>query len=78
MDLLDNFLNIHKISMMESGWGKEGKIEVEPANADLGARWRGGVGAEAKSLANGHLIKLYFIHPTSQCTVEPDIYIDGV
>jgi hypothetical protein len=57
---------------MEKGWGKEKKINGEPAMPILVA---GGGGAEAKSMANGRLFKLYFFHTTSPCTAAPDIHV---
>ncbi len=58
--------------MTENGWGQERKINGEPATPILVA---GGEGGEAKSSANGCLIKLYFIHLTSPFTVAPDIHV---
>jgi hypothetical protein len=40
------------------------KDERRTGYADPGRRWRGE--PEAKTLANGRLFKLYFIHKTSQ------------
>jgi hypothetical protein len=54
-------------------WTGYGENQQETGYANPGHRWRGGT--EAKSLANGLLFKLYFIHAASPCIVSLDVHV---